>query len=119
MREDITDVFGFAEALAQRTRANGTSRRMASELAGSIATLVISPGEYVLVHGESGIPNFFVVAHRLVDGGFKNDLNAWMNAGVLACGVAAAHEMRTGVPVTEAMQLELRNHLTDFALSSE
>lgn len=105
------------QTTVKRARDSELTRQYIADMAATVSTVTCSTGEFRLVHGEAGIPNWGEAFNQLVNDRFQNPLEAWMVAGVLAAGIASAHEFTTGQRVTEQMEFDLRQQLTDFALT--
>ena len=117
----ITDnrlnVLGTAEELVAMPRA--ISRDTAWNL-GTRIFFIQSEAGFPLVEGEEGSVDFEGTLKQLTEGGTDrkpiSPLKAWMQAGVAAASISAAHEVDTAEIVLPEKELQLREALSAMAL---
>lgn len=104
-----------AFALTELARREPSTRARATELAETLLKIANSENELLFCR-EEAVPDLSQALHKIVDGP-RQRIVCWMLAGVVATGVATAHQLTTSELVGADVEADLQRSLTDFGLS--
>ncbi len=117
----IENILEAGETLARSDRYTSDSNDLLRKLAVELAVIDFrrsQDGAVPLVEGEEGQSYASDALDKISVPYTPSELEAWLQAEIVAAGIAAAHQMETSEPVSEERQQALREALTDFVLKT-